>query len=189
MKGIKFDQEELNACVARLRSGDKTAVNECILRLVPITMTLLKSIQDDDVRSDIWLELVVKVNKAPTDLTDDNIKKFVMPRLIGQLKDSIKKWREGVVRVPRKTRGKRQHNDIDNFIEWRDDIGNLIAKEFLAKLIKSPEERRIVEWRLEGFTFMEIAKKVGCSDAQVIRILNKIKERIIHEYAKLGREV
>ena len=47
----------------------------------------------------------------------------------------------------------------------------------------TPEQKSIVELRLQGYKQVEIAKVLRCSESTVIRVLNRVKEYLAQEQA------
>jgi len=59
----------------------------------------------------------------------------------------------------------------------------VIAEELLERILEplEPAHRQIVELRLEGRTFDEISHKLGCSESQARRLIDKLERAMKHE--------
>ncbi len=202
----KLKPEELEQLVIRLKGGDNTVINEIVEAHMRLGISIAARYASnhpkkvDDLIGVMGLALVKSVWKAKRKLIDNNITPFITSYIHGELMKFIEEDRcvhipgrtvrhyankgdsrleKPPVQVPLSQNDFNEEENNESFrvvIEIRDQ-SLLEVNECLDKAATTIIEKRIIELRAEGHTYVEISPQVGYSKSKIEIIVNSIEEK------------
>lgn len=187
--------DELEALVIKLREGDVTVKERLVLHYFRLAFSMARKYSKmfgmryyDVMVSEALYCIVLCLNGAKENLVDNDLTTYLVSKLHWALCDTVSK--DKVLKVPISTynQHKRENNKKFHFyprqangIEMNEIIDPkqswLEVNDLINHLVENDMEMTVLRLRLEGYTYPEIAKKVGTYPVHVLRTLRKIKER------------
>lgn len=192
-------EEEKPELILEIRAGNVAAAHYVILSHVRMMLSIVgryMACLDNQSKSDDLVSAAVEglchaVGKIKEDgLPHDNLTGYLVETMHTYISTAIERF--PTVRVP--GRSKRRHQKFlptpvtseltDAVIEQHFDrrinsSSQMEADEMVEKIVQSPRERAIIEYRIEGYKDAEIAKLIGLGTTTVFVIRNTLQERFI----------
>jgi RNA polymerase sigma factor (sigma-70 family) len=172
--------EPLQPVLARIREGDEAALTELLQRYEPRLRTAAKVLLGPLLRPQLdSLDLVQSVHRVLLPVLRDGKYDLASPDQLLALAVTI--VRRKVARNWRRLQREQtlaQHRDNGSTADDPAQIAQ--ARDALQYLLKQlgEDEQRLVELRLEGYSTVEIARKLNC-DAHALRArLSRLRQRL-----------
>lgn len=184
----EIDPNRLKVLVPRLKAGDLTVVEEVTnghLRLAIYVAGLYANFgakKSNDLVGESFLALVESCHKAKDKLKDEDFTRFAAYRMHCACGKFI--MNDRLVRMPISTRYANGLKDRKILTDRElpnkftlSPLNQMIFEESLAEAVKSEEEKKVFDFRMQGHTHEEISKLTGFSRSEVTKALLRIKKR------------
>lgn len=188
----EIEPNRLLELVPQLKIGDLSVAEEVInghLRLAIWIAGLYANFgarKSNDLVGEAFLALVESCHKAQEKLKDNDFTRFAAYRMHCACGKFI--MNDRLVRMPISTRYANGLKDrkivTDRELPNKftlSPLNQMIFDESLAEAVKSDEERKVFNLRMQGYTHEEISKLTGFSRSEVTKALLRIKKRFNRE--------
>ena len=195
-----IDEQEMQALVVRYLSGEdvRDIIIEKHLPLVKAIANRYARIRPkvkEDLNAQAMLGLTQAVVWAKTKLTDTQITYYIICTVKSFLRDFLA--RDRIIKVPAKEARRRLRDHVelpnvkgasknvsdgesfDDYERAHQDDPVAEYKELIRKLRLTPAEKKVLDFRLDGYTFKEIASRLKRSEAWVARTVAEIQRKYL----------
>lgn len=195
-----LSEEEVYLYTERLRAGDSSVMHLLILHHVPLAAHFAGQYavgygyQDNDYLSVALASLVGSVNRIFVNktMTNNNITPYLIVCIKGALQDYVNHdhlmpvcratFKKGVKNLPRMNPitvlPSGYETSIDHLLEHRDYVESDLQGTYIEMGL-SERDIKILQLRIEGYTYQEISTMIGLSLPMIGKIFHGIQDKFI----------